>query len=82
MLYNNLFSNLREQDLSMDWSADTPVLSLPLLYVPPVGEHVPSPYVPSSQSGINGSNVLRLINPNIEVTLLNYSNNQLTNPAL
>ena len=73
VLYNNLFFSLGEKgDLSMDWSADTPVQSSPLPYVSSAEEHMPSPHVPLSQgSGMDNT----MNNLNVETTVLNYRNN-------
>ena len=57
-------------------------MSLSLLYVSLAGEHMPLFYIPLPQCGMDGSNVSGPINPGVEVTVLNYSNNQPTNPNL
>jgi len=76
--YNNPFSNLGEPtDSCMDWSEDTPVLSLPLPYVSLAGKHMPSPHTPLPKDGNNMSGPSNL---DTTATLLNYSNNQLTDP--
>ena len=76
--YNNPFSNLGEPtDSSMDWSEDTPVPSSPLLCVSPAGKHMPSPHTPLPK---NGNNMSGPSNLDTAATLLNYSNNQLTDP--
>ena len=83
VLYTNPFSNLGEQrELSMDWSVNTPTTSSSLSYIPPAGEHVPSLYVSLPQCSIDGSNVSGPFNSGVEVTVLNYSNNQPTDPNL
>ena len=59
-LYMNSFSNLRGKDNSlMDWSSETPASSsfMPIPCISPVGEYMPSPYVPPSQSGSNSNNI-------------------------
>ena len=63
----------------MDWSKDTPVPSTPLPCVFPVGKHMPSLYVPLPKEDNNMSGPS---NPNTPAMLLNYGNNQPTNPIL
>ena len=76
--YNNLFFNLGEPtDLSMDWSEDTPVLSSSLPCVSLAGKHVTLPHTPLPK---NGNNMFGPSNLDTAATLLNYSNNQLTDP--
>ena len=58
----------------MNWNNNTLVHTLPSLYVSPAGEHVPLPYVSLSQNSGTDSN--------IEITVLNYRNNQPTDPNL
>ena len=77
--YNNLFSNLGElTNSSMDWSVNTSVMSSPLLCIPPAKQYMPSPHTSLPK---NGSNMSGQSNPDTIVILLNYSNNQPTDPV-
>ena len=76
--YNNPFSNLGEPtNSSIDWSENTPVPSSPLLCVSPAGKHVLSPHTPLPKDGNNMSGPSNL---DTTAILLNYGNNQLTDP--
>jgi len=58
--YTNPFSNLGEKNnSSMDWSSETPAPSsfMHISCISPAEEHMPLPYVPSSQSGSNSNNI-------------------------
>jgi len=58
--YTNSFSNLGEKDnLLMDWSLENLASSsfMPISHISPVGEHMPSPHVPPSQSSSNSNNI-------------------------
>jgi len=69
--YPNFQVNVRKQeDSSMDWSADN-LHILPTLYVPP-SEHVLSPHVPLPQGGSSGSNMSK--RSSFNQSLLNYGN--------
>ena len=63
----------------MDWSKDISVQAAPSLCVPLVEEHMLLPYVslPQGSEVDNSTN-----NFNVEITVLNYRNNQLTDPSL
>ena len=81
ILYNNPFSNLGKlSDLSIDWSEDTPVLFLPMLCVPPIEEHILSSHISLSMGSMYSNNMSGSSNSDTITKLLNYSNNQLTNP--
>ena len=56
----------------MDWSSDTPIQSLPLSYIPPVGKHVLLSHVSLPQGNTHGNNVSGP--SSLESTILNYSN--------
>jgi len=79
----NPFSNLGEKDdSSMDWSLETPApsSSMPTPRISPVGEHVPSPQVPPSQSSSNSNNISK--QPDTISKVLDYGNSQLIHPAI
>ena len=74
--YLDYQANAREQeDLTMDWSCDTPPITMPSPYVPPVG-HMSLPHVPLPQGGSRGSNVSEM--SSFRPGLLNYGNGQPT----
>ena len=81
--YTNSFSNLGEKDnLLMDWSSETPApsSSMPMPHISPVGEHMSSPHVPSSQSSSNSNNISEQLD--IVLKVLNYGNFQPIHPAI
>ena len=80
----------------MDWSADTLVLTspmpcvssasehvlpLPIPHVPLVSEHMSLSYVPLPQGELTDNNMSGPSNSDL-VSILNYGNNQPTNPSL
>ena len=81
--YMNSFSNLRGKDNSlMDWSSETPASSsfMPIPCISPVGEYMPSPYVPPSQSGSNSNNISKW--PDTVLKVLDYRKFQPIHPAI
>ena len=84
-LYTNLFSNLgKPVDMSMDWSEDAPIQVSPPLYAPLVGNYMPLPHVPLPH-GTRGNNMTDSNNQNtsgLRTSVLNYNNNQPTDPGL
>ena len=81
--YTNSFSNLGEKNnLSIDWSLETSALflSMPMPHISPVGEHMPSPHIPPSQSSSNSNNISEQSNTVLKV--LDYRSSQPIYPAI
>ena len=62
----------------MYWSCNTPPITTPSPYVPPVG-HMSSPHVPLPQGGSSSSNMSEM--SSFRLGLLNYSNGQPTDSS-
>ena len=77
--YMDYQANVREQeDLTMDWSCDTPPITMPSLCVPPAG-HMSLPHVSLPQGGSCSSNVSET--SSFKPGLLNYGNSQPTDSS-
>jgi len=66
---------MEQEDLTMDWSYDTPPITIPSPCVL-LEEHMSLPHVPLSQDGSSSSNVLDI--SSFRLGLLNYDNGQPT----
>ena len=77
--YSDYQANMRKQeDLTMDWSCNTPPITMSSPHIPSIG-HISSPHIPLSQGSSSGSNMSET--SSFRLGLLNYGNGQPTDSS-